>query len=48
VRDARAERSGRLRTLALDGLELELGSGERVRVPLEHAQALAALDDEPD
>ncbi len=48
VRDARAERCGRLHTLALDGLELELGSGERVRVPLEHAQALAALDDEPD
>lgn len=44
VCDARGEHAGRLMALALNGLELELTTGIRTRVQLEHVQSVEALD----
>jgi BirA family biotin operon repressor/biotin-[acetyl-CoA-carboxylase] ligase len=44
IRRGSSELSGRLESLTLAGLELALEGGERARVPLEHAQAVEALD----
>jgi BirA family biotin operon repressor/biotin-[acetyl-CoA-carboxylase] ligase len=43
VQEARGERIGRLLDLTLDGLLLELVSGGRARIPLEHALVVEAL-----
>lgn len=44
IRRGSGELTGRLESLTLAGLELTLEGGERSRVPLEHAQAVEALD----
>ena len=44
VRLGGRELAGRLEALTLAGLELVLAGGERSRVPLEHAQAVEALE----
>lgn len=44
IQDARATNVGRLLDLSLDGLELALTSGGRLRVLLEHARSVEALD----